>query len=67
MLRDRLVCGVNNAAIQRRLLAEGDLTLAKAMDIAQGLESAATNAQLLQGDVAISKEIYTVNQSLHLL
>ena len=64
MLRDRLVCGVNNAAIQRRLLAEGDLTLAKAMDIAQGLESAATNAQLLQGDVAISKEIYTVNQSL---
>ena len=34
MLRDRLVCGINNEKIQRRLLAEPDLTLKKAEEIA---------------------------------
>ena len=32
-LRDRLVCGLNNALIQKRLLSERDLTLAKATQI----------------------------------
>ena len=40
MLRDRLVCGVNYAGIQKRLLAEKDLTFIKALDIAQALEAA---------------------------
>ena len=40
MLRDRLVCGVNLAGIQKRLLAEKDLTFTKALDIAQALEAA---------------------------
>ena len=31
MLRDRLVCGINNDAIQRRLLSEPELTFKKAM------------------------------------
>ena len=43
MLRDRLVCGVNEETIQRRLLAESGLTLKKALEIAQGLEAAARN------------------------
>ena len=30
MLRDRLVCGINNEKMQRRLLAEPDLTLKRA-------------------------------------
>ena len=35
MLRDRIVCGVRDEHIQRRLLAESNLTLQKALDIAQ--------------------------------
>ena len=30
MLRDRLVCGITNRTVQKRLLAEKDLTLEKA-------------------------------------
>ena len=40
MLRDRLVCGVNHAGIQKRLLTEKDLTFTKALDIAQALQAA---------------------------
>ena len=49
MLRDRLVCGMNNEQIQRRLLAESKLTLKGALEIAQNLETAAQNVQALQG------------------
>ena len=41
MLRDRLVSGVNNEKIQRRLLLEGELTLKKAFEIAISLETTA--------------------------
>ena len=40
MLRERLVCGINHPAIQKTLLAEKDLTLDKAVDIARALETA---------------------------
>ena len=49
MLRDRLVCGVNEETIQRRLLAEARLTLKKALEIAQGLEAAARNVRKSKG------------------
>lgn len=49
MLRDRLICGINDEQIQRRLLAESKLTLKRALEVAQGLETAAQNAQALQG------------------
>ena len=48
MLRDRLVCGVNEETIQRRLLAEAGLTLKKSPEIAQGLEAAARNVREIQ-------------------
>ncbi len=48
MLRDRLVCGINDDYIQRRLLAEADLTLESAMKLARGYETAAQNARELQ-------------------
>ena len=48
MLRDRLVCGINDAGIQRRLLAESTLSFKKAFELAQGLESAAQNVKQLQ-------------------
>ena len=43
MLRDRLDCGIRDARIQRRLLAEPDLTLKKAFDLAQASETADKN------------------------
>ena len=48
MLRDRLVCGINDGSTQRRLLSEPDLTYKKALDIAQALETAERNVQDLQ-------------------
>ncbi len=47
-LRDRLVCGLRNEAIQRRLLSKSDLTFAKALEIAQAMEAAEKNAQQLK-------------------
>ena len=47
MLRDRLVCGVKDDAIQRKLLAETDLTLQKASAIAISMETASKDAQIL--------------------
>ena len=35
MLRDRLVCGIRDNAIQKRLLSEHDLNFAKAVQLAQ--------------------------------
>ena len=40
MLRDRLVCGINNQQIQKRLLAEPDLKYQKAVELALAMESA---------------------------
>ena len=39
MLRDRLVCGIHDIRIQRRLLAEPNLTFKKAMELAIALET----------------------------
>ena len=50
MLRDRLVCGINDDAIQRRLLSEQNLTFDKALTTAQGLEAAAKNLRELHHD-----------------
>ena len=48
MLRDRLVCGIDNGPMQRRLLAEPALSLDKAVEIALAMESAERNARDLQ-------------------
>ena len=45
--RDRLVCGVADPAIQRRLLGETDLDFKKALQIALAMESAAANTAQL--------------------
>ena len=43
MLRDRLVCGISDDRIQRRLLAERELTFEKAVAIATATEMASKN------------------------
>ena len=49
MLRDRLVCGIGDQAIQRKLLAEDGLTLKRAANIALAMKTAARNAATLRG------------------
>jgi len=49
MLRDRLVCGINDSQIQHRLLSEKNLTFETALSLAFGQETAAKNVWALQG------------------
>ena len=53
MLRDRLVCGINDGKIQRRLLAEKDLTLKRTWEIILAMESADKYAEDLQQNVDV--------------
>ena len=48
-LRDRLVCGLRNEAIQRKLLTVADLTFDNALKTALGMEAAERSAQQLKG------------------
>ena len=66
MLRDRLVCGINHPAIQKTLLAEKDLTLDKALDIARALEAAEKGTKDLKVEVTppVSSS-YFVSQSYY--
>ena len=43
VIRDRLVCGVNNESIQKKLLGEHNLTYERALAIAQSSEEADRN------------------------
>ena len=52
MLRDRLVRGLRDARVQKRLLAEPKLTLAKALELAQAAELAEEGARLMQTQVS---------------
>jgi len=47
MLRDRIVCGINDGVIQHRLLSEKELTFKTALEIAQEMKSAAKNVKEL--------------------
>ena len=56
MLRDRLVCGVNDERIQRRLLAESQLEVKKAMELATAMETADKNTRDLQNGNPSARE-----------
>ena len=45
MLRDRLVCGLRDVRVQRRLFAEPNLTFTKAFELAQAAELAEKSSQ----------------------
>ena len=53
MLRDRLVVGVQDERIQRRLLLERDLKFQKACEVAQAMEWAAKNAEQLSASASV--------------
>ncbi len=48
VIRDRLVCGIGDDRIQRRLLSEPDLTFDKALKLAQAIETASKDVKDLQ-------------------
>ena len=51
-LQDRLVCGLRSETIQKRLLAEKNLTLASAIEMAQGMEAATRQSIELRSQAA---------------
>ena len=61
MLRDRLVCGVRDVRIQRRLLAEPKLTLKRVLDVPLAIEAADKDASEIRkadgqgGDASVNK------------
>ena len=50
--RDSFVCGVEDQHIQKKMLAEDGLTMARAFGIAQGMEATAKNSKELHQDVS---------------
>lgn len=61
-LRDRFVCGIKDERTQKRLLTEEDLTLAKAVVLAQGREAAEINAQQVKEPELAVKAIGAANK-----
>ncbi|KAG7526603.1 putative protein K02A2.6-like [Solea senegalensis] len=55
MLKDRIVCGINDDRIQRRLLSDLTFEVCKALSIAVSIETANKNAQDLQTSGATAK------------
>ncbi|UYV63361.1 K02A2.6-like, partial [Cordylochernes scorpioides] len=57
-LRDKMVYGLYNAKIQNRILLEGDISLAKVIEIALSMEAAEKNTKLFhleQGEDCVDK------------
>ncbi len=54
MLRDRIVCGIGDESIQRRLLGEKNLNLEKAKTLAISMETAAKHTMELKHEVGIN-------------
>ena len=48
-LCDQLVCELNSEALQRKLMAEADLTLERALQISQAFEAARQETRVLRG------------------
>jgi len=68
MLRDRLICGIADAKMQRRLLAEPNIDFEKALTLVQAMEAAERNTQDLQKTsapsttAAASVELHSIQQ-----
>eukprot|EP00731_Ephydatia_muelleri_P014717 Em0008g437a len=60
---DRLVCGINNPSIQRRLLGEGGLTFKKALELSLSMELANKGSSELQAATKSDEQVQTVQKS----
>ena len=56
-MRDKLVCGLNNQQIHKRLLAESKLRFSKAVDIAVAMETATRDATEIHNDLREEKHL----------
>ncbi|XP_062620772.1 uncharacterized protein K02A2.6-like [Saccostrea cucullata] len=61
MLRGRLVCGLRNEHIQKKLLSEAELTFTSATDIAVAMETAARDATELQSKHSPSASVHKLH------
>jgi len=66
-LRDRFVCGLKSEAMQKKLLVEAELTFTRAIEIAQGMESAAREAKELQSHSPAEAQGHSQGQAVHVL
>ena len=57
-VRDRFICGMNNAGIRKRLLSEIDLTLEKATTLALSFGASAYESELMKKE---SQQVYKVH------
>ena len=64
MLRDQLICGINDDRIQRRLLAKTKSDFTKALAVAQAMETAEREAQHLQS-TKVEKPVSTTEEAVH--
>ena len=55
------MCGINDDTIQKKLLAEAKLTYTKALELAQGLETAAQNVKEISCKETASPNMPTRN------
>ena len=62
MIRDRIVCGIMHSKIQQKLLAEKPDTLKRAVEIAQGMETALKNAKELSQQEAGTPAAESINR-----
>ena len=65
MLRDRLMCGIRNKRIQRRLLVESFLTFDKAIEMACAAEAADKDSLRLTGVTTRDNDQATPDQARH--
>ena len=63
MLRDRLVCGIADSRLQRRLLAELDLTFKKALELAQAQETAEEGSKQMQQQHSLPSNVNKMSGS----
>ena len=64
-IRDRLVCGLKNEAIQQKLLTKRELTLTTAYNIAHGMETAIKEASKLQASARADESAAVTATDVH--
>lgn len=61
VIRDRIVCGINNPGLRERLLIEEKLTLNKCLQVCSATELSRKNSKTIEGNTV--EEVYMVKQT----